>query len=291
MTHDGDIKIHIKDNVLRNEAVGEVIIGSVNPVAISKEDFLNNPELLHHGAGKEFVFRRDYDYQTEQRVSIHSHTVGKGFYTTPNLNDAQLFSEAFGAESPIIVSILPYQAKMFDFRTKDLEHNAKVPKEMFKDYYNSLKADYEKKWGGYDPTEDNEFVTSHPADEPDEEKRANPTTFEDMFATKPTADFEESSKRIKRLHDYTDEYNYLTILGSKIKSRADVDLREMLALLGDPKNREYASKIFRDFMRSQGYDGIIYLEGGDHPDQVKPASFVFYNLDKIGTYETWNPDN
>lgn len=64
----------------------------------------------------------------------------------------------------------------------------------------------------------------------------------------------------------------------------------MLSVEGDPKESKYASKIFSDFMLTEGYDGIIYIEGGDHPEHKAPVSFVFYNLDKIGTYDTWKPE-
>jgi hypothetical protein len=43
-------------------------------------------------------------------------------------------------------------------------------------------------------------------------------------------------------------------------------------------------------MLSQNYDGIVYNEGGDHPDQEHTTSYVFYNPEKIGTYETWHQD-
>ena len=40
-------------------------------------------------------------------------------------------------------------------------------------------------------------------------------------------------------------------------------------------------------MQKEGYDGIIYIEGGDIPEQKNPTTYVFYDLEKVGTFESW----
>ena len=45
--------------------------------------------------------------------------------------------------------------------------------------------------------------------------------------------------------------------------------------------------LFSDFMREEGYDGLVYNEGGEGHQAKGGTSYVFYNLDTIGTYESW----
>ncbi len=61
------------------------------------------------------------------------------------------------------------------------------------------------------------------------------------------------------------------------------DLRELLG-----NNGESISHIFSRFMKKCGYDGLIYIEGGESTEARNTPSFVFYNLSKVGTYESWN---
>ena len=270
------------------EAIGAVVIGEVNPVGMSRETFSDSPDLLFHGAGEEFEWRRDFDY-AHKDANQHSQKAGRGFYATPSRADAVLFSEAFGAgETPVVLEMLPHKAKVFDFRVEDKEKNANVPEDMLGGYIDYCKRLYEEKWGEYGDEEDREFIDAH-ADEvdmPDEARRANPQSFEDMFATIPSPHSEEKAMRINRIVGYGEAGYYLQMLESH-KGKG-IDLREMLSLDGNASNSEYASDKFRNFMLEQGYDGIIYIEGGDHPDHVAPVSYVFYNLEKIGTYDAWN---
>lgn len=283
-----------KGDILKTspEIIGPVEIGQVNPRGISREDFLNAPGLLYNGAGMAFEFDQNFDYSRQPVNSTNSHTIGKGFYATPKRLDAALFSKAFGAkEEPIVMEVLPYKARMFDFRTKDVSRNAPVPAEMLANYVQFVQADFDNNWNGYNPEEDIDFLRTYPPDDvPNEVRRSNPVTFEDYFVTIPGPNTEERGLRSNRWSNYNDAQNYLRILQSKYVANKNVDLREMLSLLGDATASEYASHHFHDFMLSQGFDGAIYIEGGDHLEQIKPVSFVFFNLDKLGTYETWNPD-
>lgn len=87
------------------------------------------------------------------------------------------------------------------------------------------------------------------------------------------------------------EVQYAVFLEKLLKRKA-IDLR---VLLGTTSDRELGSPnvstppwmhMFADFMRQQGYDGVVYNEGGEGWGNVV-ASYVFYNVEKIGTYESW----
>lgn len=223
----------------KSEPIGDIILGLTDPSKLTKEEFQRSPDLLFHGTGGDSpFFSPDFDYSDPKNES-NSHMIGTGYYTTPKRKDAELFSLARGLNNPVVVEILPYKAKMFDFRKKDDQsNNANVPP-LFLDEWiesykeNIIKRDY-KKLG-------------------------------------------HSGKAIDQA--------YLSSLETRSK---DMDLRQTLSTDGYGRVTEHCVGIFTDFMLQKGYDGIIYIEGGDHSEHINPLSVLFYNLKKIGTYETWN---
>ena len=72
-----------------------------------------------------------------------------------------------------------------------------------------------------------------------------------------------------------------------------VDLRVMLETAPDPnlRSRYLPSppwmKMFSNFMQQEGYDGIVYIEGGEGAKRQNSQSYVFYNLERVGTYDSW----
>jgi len=64
-----------------------------------------------------------------------------------------------------------------------------------------------------------------------------------------------------------------------------MDLRVLLRGLYSEEN---VAPEFRRFMLGQGYDGLIYVEGGDSVEAKACSSYVFYNLEKVGTYDIWH---
>lgn len=54
--------------------------------------------------------------------------------------------------------------------------------------------------------------------------------------------------------------------------------------------RPFLFEEFRYFMIDMGIDGMIYDEGSRHFYGIERlVSYVFYGLDHIGDYRTWNP--
>ncbi len=96
----------------------------------------------------------------------------------------------------------------------------------------------------------------------------------------------ENGKRRPEFFKWMDS-NYLGSLRAR-SNATSIDLRSMLSEDGFGKNTEHAADTFREFMQQEGYDGIIYVEGGDHLGHKSPVSYVFYNLKKIGTFEAWH---
>lgn len=252
--------------------IADVIIGKVDPRTLSREKFDKSPELLFHGTGeRNFIFRRDLDYGSFDRPV--SATIGEGFYCTDNRRDAEIFSQVRQVSDeaePFVINLLPHQARMLDLRsTVDPKRNAPVPIELFnawrayyKGYVDSLYPP------SYNPQEDIDLINS----------------------TNATSGGEERIKRVNRFWFYNTNQNYLRILEDLSSKNEPIELRQMLSVLGQSSASEFAATKFRDFMLAQGYDGLIYIEGGDRSDQRNPTSYVFYNLEKIGAFETWHSE-
>jgi hypothetical protein len=86
---------------------------------------------------------------------------------------------------------------------------------------------------------------------------------------------------------------YYLYLNTLAKTNEQFDLRVMLGtaphtVLKSPNWPSPAyMRTFTNFMKSLGFDGLIYIEGGEGPNRKDHNSFVFYNLKKVGTYEYW----
>lgn len=247
-----------------DEPIGEIMLGSVNPVGLSQTEFRSSPDLLFHGALQDFSFSQYFNYEGFNNPG--SHTIGQGFYATSERNDAFLYATRRSpfVQGQVVVEVLPYQAKMFDFRSlQDVRRNAPVPYALVSEYRDFCQEKFHKRFDGYDIEGDVSFI--------------NTSEFGD-----------ERTKRVVRFSRYNNLRRYIAVLNTFTDNKA-IDLREMLSLIGQAYQSEFASDLISDFMLSKDYDGLIYIEGGDHPDHKNPVSYVFFNLKKVGNYETWNP--
>ncbi len=233
--------------------VGVRIIGELDPREFSHEEFLKSPDLLFHGAANSFPLKGDFDYRSEEYSREHdgSTTLGFGFYATDNKEEAQRYSlqrQGPQREAPKVMELLPHQARVLDLRaTNDRTKNAPFPRELV------------EKWVDY---------------------------YRDYFKKR-----QPREGNVGAILD-TSEAEYLSYIISA-SSRDQVDLRVLLETAPDKilKSRNLPSPtwtiLFSEFMRKEGFDGIVYIEGGEgYPPRHAP-SFVFYNPQKIGTYEDW----
>ncbi len=81
----------------------------------------------------------------------------------------------------------------------------------------------------------------------------------------------------------------LAELNNKITSRQHIDLRDDILLT--PRATQAFSvvdSIWRSFCATKGWDGVIFVEGGERGKTRKNAkSYVFYNPNVIGTFDDW----
>lgn len=239
------------------EPIGVRIIGNVNPREITKEQFKNSPNLLFHGAFNDFEFSNDFDYRSQDYYakSDGSQTLGEGFYTAEDRSVAENYSitRQGGQEAnPVVTEVLPHQARVLDLRSKSNNSiNALVPKELFNKWVEHFSEYYKK-------------------------------------------DSAERNNKPWRVNlSETQYFDYLVLLKQKLP---DVDLSIMLGTAGT-RTREVPSlnypsppwmKLFSNFMVDEGYDGLVYNEGGEGMNRKKHSSYVFYNLEKVGTFESWH---
>ncbi len=225
---------------------GEVVIGVIDPRGLSKEEFLNSPDLLFHGAAREFDFDHQFSFSDDHYMT--DHTIGTGFYTTNDREVAADYSQLRqrGDDRPVMISVLPYAARMYDFRAvDDPEDNGLMPADMIKEF-----SQYYRNW------------------------------MEDNF---PQAEKTPGMNQVR----YNIYLEYAMNLEALVKN-TPYDLRGVL----DPEHTGHHPRAplvgnFTRFMQSKGFDGIIYNEGGEYGHHKNAPSYVFYNLDKVGTYDSW----
>lgn len=235
---------------------GDRVIGQINPKSLSEADFNNSPDILFHAANKPFIFSQDIDYA--KFTGDYSSTAGSGLYTTNDVTAAQKYlkdrKKSQGGENATMMKFLPYQARMYDMRAQNNEAiNAPVPKEMFQKYRQFVI---------------NYFKNKFPEGPPDKSQYGKPEwlLYENL---------REHKAFLNKLNFEKGEGNY-----------EPVDLRIMLGIDGTMSSSEKGAITFTEFMLYQGYDGLIYYEGGDGWYESAP-SFVFYNPKKVGTFQTW----
>lgn len=238
------------------EPIGIRIIGDKDPGKLSEEQFRNSPDILFHGAMGDFKFTNIYDYRSPDyyEKSDGSQTLGEGFYTTEERDVAENYSimrQSGGEIKPVVTEVLPYQAKVLDLRSKfNPSKNAPVPEELF------------DKWVEH-------FTT---------------------YYKKDSAERNDKPWHVNLSE--TQYFDYLILLKQKMP---DADLRIMLGTAGtrtlEIPSLNYPSppwmKLFSNFMVDESYDGLVYNEGGEGKNGKNHTSYIFYNLKKVGTFESW----
>jgi hypothetical protein len=235
---------------LLTEPIGFVEIGGINPATLTKEEYQASSELLFHGHKKPFKFRRDYKLGDDD--SDGSQTLGEGFYTTDDREAGLNYAHVRSqGASQNVTSFLPYNAQMLDLRSAEDPINSNG-------YFPN---DLANKWL--------EFYTERPAN-----------------GQQSTED-----RRIQVMN-----MRYLEYLKNTLEKRVQIDLRILLETAPAPElnSRNYTAPPwitpFREFMLANGIDGVIYNEGGEGQNKRPHASFIFYNYDKIGSFEDWNSE-
>jgi len=249
-----ELPIENVENEKRVEAVGVRILGESDPRKMSRDEFEQSPDLLFHGSSKPMRFSQEFDYRSHEYLTENdgSATLGFGFYSTDDREEAENYSivrQNYTGE-PIVVCILPFRARVLDLRQKNnLEKNAPVPREFASAWKERFLC----------------YLKTRPPREGNIGEIFN--SLEQEYA------------------QYLD----------RVLALPAIDLR---VLLGTAPSRQVKGPLnlpsppwvmlFSDFMLERGYDGLVYNEGGEGPERRGGASFVFYNLKKIGTYESWH---
>lgn len=192
-----------------------------------------------------------FEFQRKIILGPNSQTIGAGFYVTDDRENAELYSKTrkkFQGE-PYVMVVLPYHAKVLDMRTKsNSKMNAPVTAQFLIEYRDFIARQIQI-----------EFP----------EGWTNPTP----------------GKKNDRYRNLTDSRS--TLNRFLYFNKGPISLREMISYNGNPRASEALAGDFTRFMIQKGYDGLVYNEGGDTFGQ-ETTSYVFYNLEKIGTFDTWH---
>jgi hypothetical protein len=237
-----------------SQARGISVLGKTDPRTLSREEFNRSEDLLFHGSSELFDFSQGFDYGSQEYLQENdgSTTLGFGFYAIDDRVEAENYSivrQANSSGSPSVIDIMPYQARVLDLRDKsDVTKNVAIPR------------DLTEKWQA---------------------------AFLDYLRVK-----EPRSGNLGTILDSM-ETEYASYL-SRVMDLDEIDLRILLETAPSPKvkSRNLPSpswtRLFTNFMMNQGFDGLVYNEGGEGRNGKGGSTYVFYNLKKIGTYETWN---
>jgi len=241
--------------------IGDRILGSIDPRTLSEEQFAQAPALVYHVSTGPLHFDKKINYATFQ--GRYSETVGSGLYCTDDPVAIARYVQSRSMENlpAEVTALLPYNAKMYDFRSADDPNkNGNIPKELFTEYRTYVIEQIKQK-----------FPNGCPTGKTGERERAA----------------------------YTDLSKYRSYLnGLLFRNTSEefqpVGLRMMLGegqvvvneTILDGISPEQGSVFFRSFMLEKGYNGIICQEGGDGWSE-ESSSFVFYTTSKVGTFQSW----
>lgn len=252
------VKPVIKEQIKKVEQtpgtiIGEVVIGTVDPRNLTKEQFDTTPGLLFHGTGTEFSYSSSGKYDISKVVGDGTTDYGLGFYTTDNKRQAESYSITRSGDKtkvPTVYSFLPANARMLDVRDKNNpDQNGTLPSELVIEWVAFLEA-YNTNDANYANT--NQFVK-------DTLKQGVIETFID-----PTKQNLAENKPF-------------TIRSASYEE----------AGIFKPNKNGLIDIAFQKFMLSKGYDGMIYREGGEGPYADSLTGYVFYNPEAIDTFEGW----
>lgn len=238
------------DNSIR----GEIILGLKDPLIMSEAEFNSSPDLLYHGAAKPFMYSPLGEFDPNDTGSDNWHDYGTGFYATDNLNQARNYSlERASQESntPAVYAFLPHEARMLDVRSvNDPDRNGTLPKAFTEEWLDYLER----------------FLNN-----------------DDNFSI-----FNEFLREVYQ--DGTRE-SYLERVRKALEGNKTIYIRsgerpDSTGLLKTTGNG-FVAPIFRDFMLSEGYGGMIYREGGEGKGGENLTGYVFYNPRVLDTWEGW----
>jgi hypothetical protein len=266
----------------KKKIVGEVILGDTDPRTLSREDFNKASGALFHGhKGSGFNYYLSFDYASDEYLNTTdgSATLGQGLYLTDSLKEAENYSKmrtsgSFveqGSEVPTSVEVfVPFKARMLDLRLRENQNeNGHFPKklaESWSDYYDSFY---------------NRLISIIESSNSENGKNIIP---EAVFST---YSFYQRAGIFEKYKDL-------------IKEVIESDNLDLRYLLGTAENEDFRNNLgnalhsppwvplFTSFIKEAGFDGLIYNESGDASHFGRAPSYVFYNLNKVGNYESWH---
>jgi hypothetical protein len=232
--------------------IGEVVIGEIDPRTLTEKEFNLSPNLLFHGAAKEFDYSPSGEYDVMDTGGDGTSDYGAGFYATDNKREAENYSSVRSngsVEQPLVYPFLPDHARMLDVRdVLDPDNNGVLPREFVKSWL--------------------DYLRSH-------------TSNEQNYAH--LSEFLKENLRDGTIKYFLDPLQAAYDSGAPIAIRAD---REELGIFARDRNG-LIDIAFQEFMKSKGYDGMIYRESSEGKRSQNLTGYVFYNYKAIDTWKGW----
>jgi hypothetical protein len=294
---------------------GEVLVGPEDPRTMSLEEFKASPQLFYHGAL--FHFRIDRNW-TSYYVSEDSSLIsGSGFYTTPTRTEAEHYSSirktSLGTEPkkdlvPVVLEVMPYQAKMYDFTTgNNPEKLGAVSDQFFQEFLDFLRNTPDRKAGEQPDTDApawlQELHKRHHSVWRQQQARILENISKGLAEDIPSKitinvlrydDYRNSVPEMETGLDFLDKIerdkhkDHVIDNGGRYRTKEGKYIVEHSS-----RTKKHGGELLRLFLQSKGYDGIISSVKGDDPSVQKlHLEYVFYpgSLHKIGTYDQWQQE-
>lgn len=250
------------------EPVGIRLMGKQDPTQLTRAEFLASEDVVYHAARVSFAFDPFLDYTRpnpyDKMQGDGGMTLGGGFYTTSDYREALNYSLKRGGDrnqAGRVYALLPYHARVLDLRAKDdLTTNGDVPKELVDEWTTIIQERCSQiesalRSKAHSST-DNEYDWDG---------------------------WHEYRDRLEYIQRMGKTYDLRTILGTGDSPIAYEELPEMPTGTGPAW-----IMMWSQFMLRKGIDGIVYHEGSEVERGQLTENIVFYNLTKIGTWESWH---
>lgn len=151
---------------------------------------------------------------------------------------------------------MPYQAQMLDLRLKnDPEKNGDIPRELAAEWIEMYRANLPG-------------MLERSQDKPFRMRRVLENTYQEYL-------------RLLEGIMKSEHFTLRELLGTEFNSNIPHSMER-----GNP----FWASLFSTFMVKQGYDGVIQIEQSERQKDKYPPTYVFYNLEKIGDYDTWHAE-
>lgn len=223
---------------------------------MTREEFFDSHELLYRGVlNKDFIFE---SWQIDKKwFTDNSVTLWNGFYTTNNREAALSYAKGGALDiSWKLIILLPYNTRLL--KCYDNGKDLPIPRYIVDDFILSV-LEY---WNDIDKVKNWKYAFQR---------------------NKALSYYNAMLDFMKHNPDYLPSIRVLLQTVNKPIDSFMKSIDKGLYWI-DSQSPDIIGRVLKKY----NIDGLIYPEGVDNNPNMIADSYVFYNTNKIGTYENWS---